>query len=130
MDSPVLFNCGSNHVHADDVENVIKDEDINIGKVSVPWSCMVVPSRPANDIATLQARMRVELQTLSRLPQSRAIMFSFKTLLYTLDEIKAEGLGPQLADAIDGLKQGNAPEMWTYKGAVRWGKAVKDFLRS
>lgn len=74
--------------------------------------------------------MRVELQTLSRLPKTRAVLFSFKTLLYTLDEIKAEGLGPQLADAIDGLKQGNAPEMWTYKGAVRWGRAVNAFLRS
>lgn len=74
--------------------------------------------------------MRVELQTLSRLPKTKAILFSFKTLLYTLEEIKAEGLGPQLADAIDGLGQGNAPNMWTYKGAIRWGKAVKSFLRS
>lgn len=57
-------------------------------------------------------------------------MFSFKTHLYTLEEIKSEGLGPQLAEAIDGLKLGNAPGMWTYKGAVLWGKAVKDFLRA
>ncbi|CAN8099693.1 unnamed protein product [Discula destructiva] len=108
VDSPILFNCGSNHVHADDLEDITKDEEIDIGK----------------------ARMRVELQTLSRLPKTGAIMFSFKTFLYTIEEIKAEGLGPQLADAIDGLKEGNAPDMWTYKGAVRWGKAVKDFLRS
>lgn len=74
--------------------------------------------------------MRVELQTLSRLPRTRAVLFSFKTLLYTLEEIKAEGLGPQLADAIDGLGKGNAPEMHIYKGAVRWGKAVNAFLRS
>lgn len=77
-----------------------------------------------------KSRMRVELQTLSRLPETRAILFSFKTHLYTLEEIKAEGLGPQFADAIDGLKQGNAPDMWTYKGAVRWGKKVKEYLRS
>lgn len=74
--------------------------------------------------------MRCELQTLSRLPETKAILFSFKTHLYTLDEIKAEGLGPQLANAIDGLKQGNAPGMWTYKGAIRWGKKVKEYLRS
>lgn len=74
--------------------------------------------------------MRVELQTLSRLPRTKAILFSFKTHLYTLEEIKTEGLGPQLADAIDGLKQGNAPGMWTYKGAIRWGKKVKEYLRS
>lgn len=74
--------------------------------------------------------MRSELQTLSRLPKTGAILFSFKTHLYTLEEVKAEGLGPQLADAIDGLKLGNAPGMWTYKGAVRWGKKVKEYLRS
>lgn len=72
----------------------------------------------------------MELQTLSRLPLTRAIVFSFKTHLYTPEEIKAEGLGPQLAEAIDGLRDGNAPGMWTYKGAVRWGKAVKEYLRS
>lgn len=76
-----------------------------------------------------QARVRVELQTLSRLPITKAVMFSFKTHLYTLEEIKAEGLGPQLAEAIDGLGQGNAPGMWTYKGAIRWGKKVKEYLR-
>lgn len=74
--------------------------------------------------------MRVELQTLSRLPKTKAILFSFKTHLYTLKEIKAEGLGQQLADAVDGLGRGNAPDMWTYKGAIRWGKKVKEYLRS
>lgn len=70
------------------------------------------------------------MQTLSRLPKTKAILFSFKTLLYTLEEIKAEGLGPELADAIDGLSQGNAPGMWTYKGAIRWGKKVNEYLRA
>lgn len=74
--------------------------------------------------------MRVELQTLSRLPKTRAVLFSFKTHLYTLEEIKAEGLGPDLAIAIEGLGKGNAPGMWTYKGAIRWAKKVKEFLRS
>lgn len=75
------------------------------------------------------ARFRVEMQTLTRLPETGAILFSFKTFLYPLGEIKAEGLGPQLADAIEGLKAGNAPGMWVYKGAVRWGKAVCGYLR-
>ncbi|GAB1317384.1 hypothetical protein MFIFM68171_07594 [Madurella fahalii] len=75
------------------------------------------------------ARFRVEVQTLTRLPETGAILFSFKTLLYPLAEIKAEGLGPQLADAIEGLKAGNAPGMWVYKGAVRWGRAVCEYLR-
>lgn len=109
MDSPILFNCGSNHVHAADVDSVIQDdENIDIGKT----------------------HMRVELQTVSRLPKTRAILFSFKTYLYTLQEIKAEGLGPDLATAIDGLAQGNAPDMWTYKGAIRWAKKAKEYLNS
>ncbi|KAK7730601.1 hypothetical protein SLS53_008991 [Cytospora paraplurivora] len=108
VDSPILFNCKSNHIHEDDLDQLQEDEDIDIS----------------------QARMRVELQTLSRLPKTGAILFSFKTFLYTLEEIKAEGLGSQLADAIDGLRQGNAPGMWTYKGAIRWGSKVKQYLRS
>jgi len=74
--------------------------------------------------------MRVELQTLSRLPKTRTLLFSFKTYQYPVSMIKEEGLGPQLADAIEGLKQGNAPGMWVYKGGVRWGKSVARYLRS
>lgn len=63
--------------------------------------------------------LRVELQTLSRLPQSHSILFSFKTYLHPIKELKAEGLGPQLADAIEGLGKGNVPGMWKYKSAAR-----------
>ena len=72
----------------------------------------------------------MELQTLTRMPKTRAILFSFKTYLYPIQDIKAEGLGPDLADAIEGLKTGNAPGMWVYKGGVRWGKSVCEYLRS
>lgn len=108
VDSPILFNCKSNHVHEEDLDQIVRDEDIDISK----------------------ARLRCELQTLSRLPETRAILFSFKTHLYTLEEIKSEGLGPQLAEAIDGLGKGNAPGMWQYKGALRLGKKVNEYLRS
>ncbi|EAQ83097.1 hypothetical protein CHGG_10915 [Chaetomium globosum CBS 148.51] len=47
-----------------------------------------------------------------------------------IEKIKEEGLGPELADAIEGLKAGNAPGMWRYKGAVRWGTAVCEYLRA
>jgi hypothetical protein len=72
----------------------------------------------------------VEIQTLTRLPKTRAILFSFKTYLYPVRDIKDEGLGPELADAIEGLKLGNAPGMWVYKGGIRWGKGVCEYLRS
>lgn len=57
-------------------------------------------------------------------------MFAFKTYLYPLREIKEEGLGEELAEAIDGLKEGSVPEMHFYKRGVEWGAAVKKYLRS
>jgi len=50
--------------------------------------------------------------------------------MYPVMEVKKEGLGPLLADAIEGLRSGNAPGMWTYKGAVRWGQSVCEYLRA
>ena len=72
----------------------------------------------------------MELQTLTRLPETNAILFSFKTYLCPVRQIKEEGLGEELADAIQGLKTGNAPGMWVYKGGICWGKSVCDYLRS
>lgn len=77
-----------------------------------------------------QTFLRVELQTLSRLPQTRAVLFTFKTYLYPIRRIKDEGLGPELAMAIEGLKAGNAPGMWVYKGGVHWAGEVCDYLRA
>lgn len=88
-----------------------------------------------------QGHLRVELQTLTRLPTMNSdkkssnqgsegpILFSFKTHLYPLADIRNEGHGPALADAIEGLDSGNAPGMWAYKGAERWGRGVCEFLR-
>ncbi|KAF5625099.1 hypothetical protein F52700_9474 [Fusarium sp. NRRL 52700] len=101
-----LFNCQGNHITGDDkYEN---DEDVDIEKTF----------------------LRIELQTLTRLPKTRAILFSFKTYLYPVHQIKDEGLGLAFADAIEGLAKGNAPGMWTYKSAVRWGSSVITYLRS
>ncbi|KAF5020065.1 hypothetical protein F66182_7907 [Fusarium sp. NRRL 66182] len=47
-----------------------------------------------------------------------------------IENIKEEGLGAAFADAIEGLSKGNAPGMWTYKSAVRWGSSVIGYLRS
>lgn len=50
--------------------------------------------------------------------------------MYPVSEIKEEGLGPDFADAIEGLKKGNAPGMWKYKSAIRWAEPVCEYLRS
>jgi len=54
----------------------------------------------------------------------------YKTYLYPLEDIKTEGQGKALADAIDGLSKGNVPAMAKYKGSKIWGEAVCSFLRS
>lgn len=67
---------------------------------------------------------------LHRLPKTKALVFSFKTYLYPLKDIKDESLGEELAQAIDGLKEGSVPGMHFYKRGVVWGEAVKAYLRS
>lgn len=67
---------------------------------------------------------------LHRLPKTKALVFSFKTYLYPIKDIKEEGLGEDLAVAIDGLKEGSVPAIHFYKRGPIWGEAVKEFLRS
>ncbi|THC99939.1 hypothetical protein EYZ11_000637 [Aspergillus tanneri] len=74
--------------------------------------------------------LRCERQTLHRLPRTNALVFAFHTYIYPIQTIKDEGLGEDLATAIDGLKEGNVPGMHWYKRAPLWGEAVKKFLRS
>lgn len=57
-------------------------------------------------------------------------MFAFKTYLDSLRDIKLEGLGDDLAEAIDGMKTGNVPDMHAYKRGPVWGEAAKEFLKS
>lgn len=48
----------------------------------------------------------------------------------SIRDLKLEGLGEQMANAIDGLTVGNVPAINIYKRAPVWGEAVKDYLRS
>ena len=81
-------------------------------------------------VSPSQAHLRTELQHIYRLPKSGAVVFSYKTLLYPLSEIKAEGGGEALATAIEGLGKGNCPGMGRYKGVGRWGESVVSYLRN
>ena len=74
--------------------------------------------------------LRCERQTLHRLPNSKAIVFAFKTYLYNIKQIKDEGIGEELAVAIDGMRDGSVPGTHFYKRAAVWGEAVKKYLRS
>lgn len=101
-----------------------------------------------------QVNVRCERQTLHRLPQTRALVFGFKTYLYSLMDLKAEGhveslhvetnsrqadgekeweehsTAEQLAQAIEGLGQGNVPSIAFYKRQPVWGPDVVKYLRS
>ncbi|KOS46087.1 hypothetical protein ACN38_g3018 [Penicillium nordicum] len=77
-----------------------------------------------------QTVLRCERQTLHRMPVSKALVFTIHTYTYPVRQIKDEGCGEDLANAIDGLKRGNVPEMHAYKKGDVWGEALKEFLRS
>ena len=74
-----------------------------------------------------QTFLRCERQLLHRLPNTKALVFNFKTYLYAIREIKEEALDPKLADAIEGLRTGSVPQMWFYKRGVVWGEKVAEF---
>lgn len=86
--------------------------------------------REEEDIRPEQCLQRTEAQILFRLPKTRALVFVIKTYTYPLDNIKAEGLGPDLADAIEGLEKGNVKEIFEYKRGPVWAEKVKAYLRS
>jgi hypothetical protein len=67
---------------------------------------------------------------LHRLPVSKALVFAFHTYAYPIRQIKEEGLGEDLANAVDGLRKGNVPDMHTYKRGDVWGEALRDYLRA
>ncbi|OJK04248.1 hypothetical protein ASPACDRAFT_23094 [Aspergillus aculeatus ATCC 16872] len=75
-----------------------------------------------------KARLRCERQVLFRLPSSNAVVFVVRTYMYPLQEIKEEGNGPRMVEAIAGLKAGSSPGFHFYKRAAVWQRAVSEFL--
>lgn len=74
-----------------------------------------------------QCCLRVERQTLWKLPETGAIVFGIKTYMTPLSELKKEeGEAERLAEAIEGF--GDA--MGRYKARDVWGKAVLEYLRN
>jgi hypothetical protein len=85
--------------------------------------------RGKEDIDLRTSFLRCERQTLHRLPRSRALVFAFKTYQYPIQELRDEGSGEALCEAIDGMGTGSAPQMAVYKRQVVWGEKIKAFLR-
>jgi hypothetical protein len=57
------------------------------------------------------------------------VVFAFKTYQYPMREVRDEGSGEALCEAIDGMATGSVPGMTVYKKQVVWGEKVKAFLR-
>jgi hypothetical protein len=120
-----LFHLGGTHIFRSehDLEHEAKGETVS------EQLRMEIEAQQAG-VRIGNCRLRSERQSLFRLPKTGAVIFSFKTYLYTLAEIKASGQAEALADAIEGLGQGNAPEFRYYKREVVWGPTVLEYLRS
>ncbi|EEP82556.1 predicted protein [Uncinocarpus reesii 1704] len=86
--------------------------------------------KPLEELDLDNTFLRCERQTLYRLPTSGALVFSFHTYRYPIQQIKDEGSAEDLALAIDGFEAGNVPLMARYKRVPAWGEAVKEYLRS
>jgi hypothetical protein len=74
--------------------------------------------------------LRIERQTLHRLEQTGAIVFGFKTFLEPISDIKKQGNGPALAEALAGLSKGSVPAVHVYKEGVIWGEPLVEYLTS
>lgn len=70
------------------------------------------------------AFMRLERQQLTRLKKSNFIVFTLRTYMYPLSDIKAEGLGPAMAEAMRAWPEDFAK----YKHRQDWGEAVFGYL--
>lgn len=132
--NPDLYREAGNHLYADngsddqelDLEVDSQGKTLNLNSANL----LKEIEQQRKDVRIEDCRLRAERQTLHRLPRSGALVFAFKTYTYPLHEIKAEGSGPALAEAIEGLRLGNASEMEYYKRGVVWGDRVREFLLS
>ena len=63
---------------------------------------------------------------------SKAIVFAYKTYLTPLTEVKekeGKDAALALAEAIEGLRKGSAPDVWVYKRGFEWEEKVVQYLR-
>lgn len=70
---------------------------------------------------------RSERQVLTRLPKSGAVIFSIRTYLEPLSELKKEG--PEVSHRLAGAVEKFPPDIAIYKNSVEWGDAVTSYLR-
>ncbi|KAF4343939.1 hypothetical protein FBEOM_2096 [Fusarium beomiforme] len=100
-------------------------------KTIFEWLGIGVLKMKSTDLDPEQVNARCERQTLHRLMENEnTLVFTFKTYQYTLRQIRDEGGGPALAEAIRGIKNGSVPASDWYKASVYYGQAIVEYLHS
>ena len=69
--------------------------------------------------------VRSERQVLTKLPDTQAVIFTIRTYLFPMSQLREEGYGETLCEAIDSLPEAMA----SYKRRGEWGPAVKAYMR-
>ncbi|RFU73552.1 hrq family 2 [Trichoderma arundinaceum] len=103
VDGPDLFRLDGNNYYPEQGEEIPEDEE-------------------AIDISA--SYLRVEHQTLNRLPKTQAVIFCVRSYLTPLEDIKKEGNGPALLGAIKSMPE----KLGDYKKRPFWCKTVYDYL--
>ncbi|KAK2600117.1 hypothetical protein QQS21_005132 [Conoideocrella luteorostrata] len=104
-DGPSLFRVDGNNYYPELGQTIPQTED---------------------DVQIDQCYLRVEHQTLVRLPKSQAVIFCVRSYMTTLQEIKEEGNGPLLAEASESMPH----KLGDYKKRPFWQTAVYRYLKS
>lgn len=80
---------------------------------------------PKDELPFDDCRLRVERQTFTRLPRTKAMIMIIRTYLTPISKICAEGNGPELIRGIDSLPD----DLAFYKRRGEWGEALKAHVR-
>ncbi|EXA32997.1 hypothetical protein FOVG_15803 [Fusarium oxysporum f. sp. pisi HDV247] len=98
-------------------------------KTALDWLGIEALKMKSADLDPEETNVRCERQTLHRLMDNdNTLVFAFKTYQYPLRQIRDEGGGPALAEAISGINRGSVPQIAWYKASVYWGQAVVEYL--
>lgn len=103
---------------------------INGDELYLPFTGNTNPERvtlqgDSQEIDFQHSFLRVEHHTLHTLSRTGAIIFGVRTYMTSLEQIKGEGSGQELADAIESMPE----RLGTYKNRDVWGEEVCGWLR-
>ncbi|KAK6455013.1 uncharacterized protein RJT20DRAFT_142062 [Scheffersomyces xylosifermentans] len=100
-------------------------DDSNKGH-NLPKDTVQVPMNIKDLDFEKQVHYRSERQTLTKLPESKAVVFTIRTYLLPMSEVKKEG--KEVTDRLIGAIKGLPEDISYYKRAGEWGPPVIEYL--